>query len=334
MKVSMTFLNDYVDMTGIDAHDYAEKMTMSGSKVETVESAGAEISNVVVGKILSVEQHPDADKLVVCQVEVGADEPTQIVTGAKNVAAGDLVPVALHKSTLPGGVKITKGKLRGVVSNGMMCSHEELGMDINDYAGACEDGILHILEDIAPGTDIKDALGLNETIIEFEITPNRADCFSVLGLARETAVTYGREFKNSKPKATGNSEDINTMAKVEVLAPDLCPRYSARVVKNVKIAPSPKWLADRLRGCGVRSINNIVDITNFVMLEYGQPMHSFDLSHLDGGKIVVRRANEGEEITTLDDVAHKLDSSMLVIADGDKPVAVAGVMGGANFNFV
>ncbi len=329
MKVSMKWINDYVDIKDISPKDYAAGMTMSGSMVEGIENTGEEISNVVVGKILSTEKHPDADKLQVCQVDVGS-ETTQIVTGAQNIKAGDLVPVALHKSTLPGGIKIAKGKLRGVVSNGMMCSHAELGMDIADYAGACEDGILIIQEDIKPGTDIKEALGLDENIVEFEITSNRADCFSVIGLARETAVTFGKELKINVPKATGNSENAASFASVEVADGDLCPRYAARIVKNVKIGPSPKWMVERLKSAGVRSINNVVDITNFVMLEYGQPMHAFDLSYLEDSKIIVRRADGGEKITTLDGEERTLDTDMLIIADGKKPVAVAGVMGGEN----
>ena len=329
MKVSMNWINAYTDLTGITAKQYADAMTMSGSKVEGVENPAEEISNVVVGKILSQQKHPDADKLQVCQVDVG-EQTVQIVTGAQNIKTGDLVPVALHKSTLPGGVKITKGKLRGVESCGMMCSHEELGMDLSDYAGACADGILIIQEELPPGMDICEALGLDENIIEFEITSNRADCFSVLGLARETAVTFGRPLNLHTPAATGKEGDAHDYASVEVLDTSLCSRYAARIVKNVKIGPSPKWLRDRLKGCGVRSINNVVDITNYVMLEYGQPMHAFDLNFLDGGKIVVRRAAEDEKITTLDGVERTLNPSMLVIADGAKPVAVAGVMGGEN----
>ncbi|MBQ9097260.1 MAG: phenylalanine--tRNA ligase subunit beta [Clostridia bacterium] len=329
MKASMTFINDYVNIKDIDPKTFSDEMTMSGTKVEGYENLGEEINNVVVGKILSVEKHPDADKLVVCMVDVGK-ETIQIVTGAPNVFEGALVPVALHKSNLPGGVKITKGKLRGVESCGMFCSHEELGMNISDYEGACEDGVIIFKEDIAPGTDVKEALSLDENIIEFEITPNRADCYSVLGLAREAAVTFGRPLEIKKPKVTGNSEKASDYASIEVEDTKLCPRYAARIVKNVKIGPSPKWFRDRLKGCGIRSINNVVDITNFLLMEYGQPMHAFDLSYLEDSKIVVRRAKDGEKITTLDGVGRNLDSSMLVIADSKKPVAVAGVMGGEN----
>ena len=329
MKVSMKWLNDYVNISDIAPHDFGEDMTMSGSKVESVTSSGDEIKKVVVGKILSREHHPDADKLQICQVDVG-EETIQIVTGATNINDGDLVPVALHKSTLPGGVKITRGKLRGVMSNGMMCSHEELGMELGDYAGACEDGILIIKEDVKPGTDIKDVLNLNETVVEFEITSNRADCFSVIGLAREAAVTYGRPLTVKKPEVHPVGGNAADMISIDVQDTELCPRYAARIVKNVKIAPSPEWMVERLKSAGVRSINNVVDITNFVMLEYGQPMHAFDLNYLEGGKIIVRRAEDSEEIVTLDGEKRILNNSMLVIADGKKPVAVAGVMGGEN----
>lgn len=329
MKVSMKWLNDYVNLSDIVPHDFGEDMSMSGSKVESVASSGDEIKNVVVGKILSREPHPDADKLQICQVNVGT-ETTQIVTGAKNINDGDLIPVALHKSTLPGGVKITRGKLRGVMSNGMMCSHEELGMELEDYAGACEDGILIIKEDVLPGTDIKDVLPLNETIVEFEITSNRADCFSVIGLAREAAVTYGRELHVKKPEVHPKGGNAADMISIDVRDTKLCPRYAARIVKNVKIEPSPAWMVERLKSAGIRSINNVVDITNFVMLEYGQPMHAFDLNYLEDGKIIVRRAADNEEIITLDGEKRVLNNSMLVIADGKKPVAVAGVMGGEN----
>ena len=310
MKASMTFINDYVNIKDIDPKTFSDEMTMSGTKVEGYENLGEEINNVVVGKILSVEKHPDADKLVVCMVDVGK-ESIQIVTGAPNVFEGALVPVALHKSNLPGGVKITKGKLRGVESCGMFCSHEELGMNISDYEGACEDGVIIFKEDIAPGTDVKEALSLDENIIEFEITPNRADCYSVLGLAREAAVTFGRPLEIKKPKVTGNSEKASDYASIEVEDTALCPRYAARIVKNVKIGPSPKWLRDRLKGCGIRSINNVVDITNFLLMEYGQPMHAFDLSYLEDSKIVVRRAKDGEKITTLDGKEYDLTTDML-----------------------
>jgi len=328
MKVPMSWLNDYVDIN-MSPEEYAAGMTISGSKVESIQKMGEEIQNVVVAKILSIEKHPDADSLQICQVDFG-NEQTQIVTGATNIKVGDYVPVAKHGSKLPGGITIKKTKLRGVESNGMMCSIGELGLTKEDYPHAAEDGIF-ILEGQPPlGTDIKEVLGLNENVIEFEITSNRPDCFSVIGLARESAATFDKKLFYPEVKVQESGGDVNDFASVEVLAPDLCPRYAARVVRNVKIQPSPKWLRDRLRACGVRPINNIVDITNYVMLEYGQPMHAFDLNYLAGRKIVVRRAKDNEVIRTLDDQERVLDSNMLVIADAEKPVAVAGVMGGAN----
>ncbi|MDK2811268.1 MAG: phenylalanyl-tRNA synthetase beta chain [Petroclostridium sp.] len=328
MKIPMSWLKDYVDIE-VTPEEYASAMTMSGSKVEGIEKTGEDIQNVVVGKILTVEKHPDADKLQVSQVDLG-DEVVQIVTGATNIYAGACIPVAKHGAKLPGGVTIKKGKLRGVESNGMMCSIEELGLTKEDYPNAPDHGILILDGEYALGKDIKEVLGLNENVIEFEITSNRPDCLSVIGLARETAVTLDKVFKRPLVKVKEAGEDVSAYASIEVLAPDLCPRYAARVIKNVKIEPSPKWMRDRLRACGVRSINNIVDITNYVMLEFGQPMHAFDLKNLSGNKIVVRRAEDEEIIQTLDGQERKLDSSMLVIADAEKPVAVAGVMGGAN----
>ncbi len=329
MNLSMKWLSDYVDVDATP-REYAEALTMSGSKVEGYEIEGEEITNVVVGKILSVEKHPDADKLVVCQVDVG-DKTIQIVTGAANVFAGALVPVALSGSTLPGGVKIKKGKLRGIESNGMMCSVAELNVTVNDFPGAIEDGILiinDIGEDCAPGQDIRDALGLNDISVEFEITSNRPDCFSVIGLARETAVTFNKPLNLHTPEIKNETGDINDILSVKVKNTNLCKRYIARAVKNVKIAPSPRWMRERLRASGVRPINNLVDITNYVMLEYGQPMHAFDLKYVNGSKIVVRNAEEGEKIITLDGVERPLSPEMLVIADEKAPSAVAGVMGG------
>lgn len=327
MNLSMRWLSDFVD---IDAkpHDFCEAITMSGSKVEGYTVEGSEISNVIVGKILSIEKHPDADKLVVCQVDVGSGEPIQIVTGATNLTVGDVVPVAMDNSTLPGGKKIRKGKLRGVVSNGMLCSLGELGLTVHDFPNAIEDGIMVIDEDVKLGQDIREALGLNDTCVEFEITSNRPDCFSIIGLAREAAATYNLPLKLHTPVVKGTDGDVNDLLQVEVKNPELCMRYIARMVKNVKIEPSPRWMRERLRACGVRPINNIVDITNYVMLEYGQPMHAFDYKYVNGHKITVRTAKNGEKITTLDDVERNLDESMLVIADEKGPVAVAGVMGG------
>jgi len=323
MKVPMSWFSDYVNMDGITPHQFASDLTMSGSMVEGVESKGENIINVVTGKILKIEKHPDADKLVVCQVSFG-DEEVQIVTGAQNVFEGAIVPVAKDGSTLPGG-KIKKGKLRGVESCGMMCSTEELGIATEPATG-----IMILPEDTPVGKDIRDVLGLNDSVVEFEITSNRADCFSVIGLAREVAATYDRKFELKKPEVKTCGDDVNKYANVEIKDFDLCYRYTARAVKNVKIAPSPDWLKMRLEMAGIRSINNIVDITNYVMLEYGQPMHAFDVRTLKDGKIIVRRAKDGETIKTLDGEERKLDHEMLVIADAEKPVAVAGVMGGEN----
>lgn len=328
MKFPISWLNDYVDIKDVSAKDFAHALTMSGSKVEGVENAGDEIKNVVVGKLLEVTKHQNSDHLNICQVDIG-DGVVQIVTGAQNIKTGDYVPVAKHNSYLPGGVHITKGKLRGEPSNGMLCSYEELGLSKEDVPYAADDGILIFPEPIAPGTDIKDVFGLDEDVVEFEITSNRPDCFSVIGLARETAVTFGRPYEIKTPVVKGSGGNVNDIAKVTVKSDD-CLRYAARVIKNVKIAESPKWLKDRLHLSGIRSINNIVDITNYVLLEYGQPMHAFNLEDLEDGEIVVRKAEDNEKITTLDGEERQLDSSMLVICDKHKPVCVAGVMGGEN----
>lgn len=435
MKLPLSWLSDYTDISGVTPKEYDARLTMSGSKVEEVYYLGEEIENVVVGRINEMTRHPNSDHMWICQIDVG-DEVTQICTGAWNVHVGDLIPVAKHKSTLPGGVKITKGKLRGETSNGMLCSLKELQLDehnapyavikpaaiLNDYAclkdqkpslpeeltagykiygktlcakvlsvkttgysqydltvdfGAGEtavstdcsnihegdfiavdtakmtvctpddlhaqqaefphcitDGIFILNEDCKPGDDIRKVLGLDEYVADFEITSNRADCFSVIGLARETAATFDHPFTVKEPVVKGCGGDINEHMSVEVIDTDLCPRYTARLVKNIKIEPSPAWLRARLHACGVRPINNIVDITNYVMLEYGQPMHAFDYSCLSDGKIVVRRARNGESIQTLDGVDHDLTDKMLAICDNDKPVAVAGVMGGANSEIV
>ncbi|MDY2969437.1 MAG: phenylalanine--tRNA ligase subunit beta [Butyricicoccus pullicaecorum] len=333
MKLPLSWLKDYTNIDGISLKEYAAALTMSGSKVEGIENLGAEIDNVVTGEILSVEKHPDSDHLVICQLNVGQEEPVQIVTGAPNITpetVGCICPVALHKSTLPGGVKITKGKLRGVESNGMMCSFQELGIDHGCVPYACENGILLLPEGTPVGADIKDVLGLNEDVVEFEITSNRPDCLSMIGLARETAATFDRPFAVHEPVVKGCGDDIKNYISVEVKEPELCPRYTAKVVKNIKIEPSPAWLRERLNAAGVRPINNIVDITNYVMLEYGQPMHAFDYACLSDGKIVVRRPVEGEAIQTLDGQDRAITNEMLAICDGSKPVAVAGVMGGAN----
>ncbi len=436
MNLSRKWLNEFVTVDA-DDKEFAEAMTLSGSKVEITEDMGAEINNVVVGRILSMERHPDSDHMWVCQLDVGQAEPVQIVTGAWNIHTGDLVPVALHKSTLPGGKKIEKGKLRGVVSNGMMCGLSELGLDqrdfpyaaitaaalLNDYhpidpakpsipadikpgdkiygpvvcaemlevmplengafhtcadignATVCPDtkcmnlhegdlvayntktdsyctladlraeqkefphcipdGIFVLREDCKPGDDIKSVTGLDDHVVEFEITPNRPDCLSVIGLAREAAATFQQPLRLHTPEVKGGADgDLPELLDVETPAADLCPRYTARMVRNVKIAPSPKWMRERLRSMGVRPINNIVDITNYVMLEYGQPMHAFDYRYVKGGKIVVRRAQEGEKLTTLDGKEHTLTASHLVIADDTRAVGLAGIMGGLNSEIV
>ena len=436
MNLSRKWLNEFVTVE-VNDKEFAEAMTLSGSKVETTEDLGAEISNVVVGKIVSLERHPNSDHMWICQIDVGGEELLQICTGAWNVHEGDLVPVAKHKSTLPGGKKIEKGKLRGVVSNGMLCGLYELNLDERDFpyavvtaaailgdykpldpekpsipadiqpghkiygpvvaakvtavenAGvnlwkcALDDGkavtevvtpcqnlhvedlvayntksgtictladlhaeqaefphcipdgifILHE-DDLTLGQDIKPVIGADDHVVEFEITPNRPDCLGVIGLAREAAVTFGQPLKLHQPEVQGCGESILNHADVDILDPDLCPRYCGRLVRNVKIGPSPKWMRERLRASGVRPINNIVDITNYVMLEYGQPMHAFDYRYVKGGKIVVRRAEDGETLTTLDGNVRNLNSSMLVIADDTRAVGLAGIMGGENSEIV
>lgn len=325
MNLPLSWLKDYMDTDGISNKEYADKLTMSGSIVEGIENPADEFKNVVVGKITKIDKHPDADKLVVCQVDVGEGEDIQIVTGAPNVFEGAVVPVAKHKSLLPGGVKITKGKLRGVVSQGMMCSTDELGISKERATG------ILILPDNTPiGEDITKVLGLDESVAEFEITSNRPDCMSIIGLARESAATFNREFKIPEIKETGNGEDANDYASVEITDPELCPRYIGRVVKNVKIGPSPEWMQHRLTACGLRAINNIVDITNYIMLEYGQPMHAYDLDNVEGKKIIVRDAYKNEKLETLDDQPHELNPGMITIADEKRAIGVAGVMGGAN----
>lgn len=327
MNLSMKWLSDYVTLD-TTVKEFCAAMTMSGSKVEVATEEGSEIKNVVVGKLLSVVPHENSDHLVVCQVDVGQEQPIQIVTGAPNVKAGDIVPVALCGAELPNGVKIKKGKLRGVESNGMLCSLGELGLTVHDFPYAIADGIFLIQEDCQIGQDIHEAIGLNDTSVEFEITSNRPDCLSVTGLAREAAATYHVPLNLKKPTFQGIDGNIQDELQVEIQNKEKCPRYAAGIVKNVKIAPSPRWMRERLRASGVRPINNLVDITNYVMLEYGQPMHAFDLRYVKDGKIVVRNAAEGETITTLDGVTRTLSPEMLVIADAEKPIAVAGVMGG------
>lgn len=330
MDISMTWLKDYVDVKA-NVKDFVEDITLSGSKVESYTIISGDIDKVVVGKVLSIEKHPNADKLVVTKVDVGSSDPIQIVTGATNLCVGAVVPVALNGSTLANGVKIKKGKLRGVESNGMMCSVEELGFDRHDFPEAPEHGIYIFENSPKLGTNVVDALDIYDEAVEFEITSNRPDCFSMLGLARETGATYRIPVKYPVVEVKEEiDEDINKMISVEIKNPNLCPRYVARVVKDVKIAPSPRWMRKRLRSVGIRPINNIVDITNFVMHEYGQPMHAFSIDTIADRKIIVRNAEEGEKFTTLDGIERTLSSSMLVISDPKKALAIAGVMGGEN----
>ncbi len=333
MLLSREWLSEFVNVSDISDKAFADAMTLSGSKVETIERLDDEIKNVVVGRVTAMERHPDSDHLWVCQVDVGG-RSIQIVTGAQNVTVGSLVPAALDGSMLPGGKEIRSGKLRGVVSDGMMCSLGELGLDAHDFPDAIEDGIWLITDDCAPGDDIVPVIGADNTVIDFEITPNRPDCLSIIGLAREASATFDRPIDLHEPVVKGSGGNVSDLVSITVEDPALCPRYTARMVKNVRIAPSPKWMRQRLRASGVRPINNIVDITNYVMLEYGQPMHAFDFSCVSGGKIIVRTARPGETITTLDDKPHDLTENMLCICDGDKPVCVAGVMGGANSEII
>lgn len=330
MNIPISWIKEYVDIE-CDMGNFANEMTMSGTKVETITSLGEDISNVVVGKVLTVERHPDADKLVVCQVDIGKPEPVQIVTGATNVVPGVYIPAALHGSTLAGGLKIKKGKIRGQISDGMMCSIEELGYTNVDFPEADEDGIYLFQEAQTTGADARHILELIDEIVEFELTSNRPDCYSVIGIAREAAATFRKPLKYEKAQVNeaggGHAAD---MIAIEIKNDELCPRYAARVIKNVTIGPSPQWMRRRLTKAGLRPINNIVDITNYVMLELGQPMHAFDIDNIEGRKIIVRNANDVEEFTTLDGTKRLLESNMLVIADCEKAVAVAGVMGGEN----
>ena len=333
MKASIEWLEEYSDID-VDSVKLGDILTMTGSKVETIEQKGNDIKNVVVGKILEIKKHEDSDHLVVTQVDLG-NERVQIVTGADNIKEGDIVPIAKDGSELPGGVKIKKGLLRGKESCGMMCSVGELGLTVTDYPGQIENGIMILDKSLEKdlGKDIVEVLNLKEDIIDFEITPNRPDCLSIEGLGREVAVSLGKEFKNPRKNIdemkVEDKKEIEGL-RVDITAPDLCYRYIARVVKNVKIAPSPEWMRRRLKACGVRTINNIVDITNYVMLEMGQPMHAFDINSIEGKHITVRRAKNGEKITTLDEQERELDENNLVIADEKKAVAIAGVMGGLN----
>ena len=335
MNISRKWLREFVDITATDK-EYDSVMTLAGQKVETTERMDAEIKNVVVGKVLSMKKHENSDHMWVCMVDCGIGEPVQIVTGAQNVHEGDLVPVAQHNSYLPGGIHITKGKLRGVESCGMLCSYKELGLTEHDCPEAYADGIWILNnEGCKVGEDMNVVIGNDDSIVEFEITNNRPDCYSLIGLARETAAAFNVPMKHHEPVVKGGAEgNLCDLLDVDVQADDLCPRYTARMVRNVKIAPSPKWMRQRLRSAGIRPINNIVDITNYVMVEYGQPMHAFDYRYVKGGKIVVRRAGADKTLTTLDGGVRVLQPDMLVIADETKPVGLAGVMGGENSEIV
>lgn len=339
MNTSLSWIKAYVPDLDVTAQEYTDAMTLSGTKVEGYEALDADLEKIVVGQIDKIEKHPDADKLIICQVNIGT-ETIQIVTGAPNVHEGDKVPVVLeggrvaggHEpgSRVAGGIKIKKGKLRGVESCGMMCSIEELGSSREMYPEAPEEGIYIFPEDTEVGADAVEVLGLNDVVFEYEVTSNRVDCFSVVGIAREAAATFGREFHPPVVTKTGNDEDVNDYVKVTVENPTLCPRYCARVVKNIKIGPSPEWMKRRLASVGIRSINNLVDITNYVMEEYGQPMHAYDLDTIAGREIVVKTAENGEKFTTLDGQEREMDESVLMICDGEKAIGIAGIMGGEN----
>ncbi|MBQ2801339.1 MAG: phenylalanine--tRNA ligase subunit beta [Lachnospiraceae bacterium] len=339
MNTSLAWIKEYVPDLDVEAQEYMDAMTLSGSKGEGFVKLDADLENIVIGQIEKIEPHPDATKLVICQVNVGKDEPVQIVTGAPNAVEGMKVPVVLDGGRVagghdgkktPGGVKIKKGKLRGVESFGMMCSIEELGSTKDFYPEAPEDGLYVFEDDAVVGESAIKALGLDDAVVEYEITSNRVDCFSVIGIAREAAATFNKEFKPPVIKETGNNEDVNDYIKVTVKDTELCKRYCARVVKNIKIEPSPKWMQRRLAAHGIRPINNLVDITNYVMEEYGQPMHAYDLETIAGKEIVVKRAENGETFVTLDGQERAMDENVLMICDGEKAVGIAGIMGGEN----
>ena len=339
MNTPLSWIKAYVPDLDVTPQEYTDAMTLTGTKVEGFECLDKNLEKIVVGHILSIERHPDADKLIVCQVDAGS-ETVQIVTGASNVKVGDKVPVVLDGGKVAGGhdggplpekgIKIKKGKLRGIESCGMMCSIEELGCTSDMYPDAPESGIYILPEDAKPGADAIELLGLRDSVFEYEITSNRVDCYSVVGIAREAAATFRKSFQPPIITETGNEEKVEDYLKVTVKDSRLCPRYCARVVKNIRIAPSPVWLQRRLAACGIRPINNIVDITNYVMEEYGQPMHAFDYDMLAGHEIVVACANDGDTFQTLDGQERKLDHSVLMIHDGEKAIGIAGIMGGEN----
>ena len=340
MDTPISWIKAYVPDLSCTPQEYADKMTLSGTNMESITYLDKNLEKIVVGKIEKIEKHPDAKKLVICQVNVGEKELVQIVTGAPNVFEGALVPVVLAGGRVAGGhdgspnpeegIKIKKGKLRGVVSNGMLCSIEELGSNRDMYPEAPENGIYIFQKDVEPGADAVEALGLRDAVVEFEVTSNRVDCFSMIGLAREAAVTFDKPFYPPVITPTGNAEDVNDYIKVTVEDTDLCPRYTARVVKNIKLAPSPEWMQRRLSAIGIRPINNLVDITNYVMEEYGQPMHAYDLDTIANHEIIVKRAQDGDTFVTLDGQERKLDKDILMICDGEKEVGIAGIMGGEN----
>ncbi|MBO7710865.1 MAG: phenylalanine--tRNA ligase subunit beta, partial [Lachnospiraceae bacterium] len=338
MNTTRSWIRAYVPDLDVTAQEYTDAMTLTGTKVEGYVELDADLDRIIIGQVEKIDPHPDADKLIVCQVNVGS-EVTQIVTGAPNVHVGDKIPVVLdggkvaggHDGKMtPGGIEIKKGKLRGVESNGMMCSIEELGSTREMYPEAPEYGIYIFPEDAEIGADAIEALGLRDVVFEYEITSNRVDCYSVIGIAREAAATFGKEFHPPVVTPTGNDEDVNDYIKVTVKDPDLCPRYCARVVKNIKIEPSPKWMQRRLAAAGIRPINNLVDITNYVMEEYGQPMHAFDYDRIAGHEIIVRRAEDGEKFTTLDGQERTMDHDVVMICDGEKSIGIGGIMGGEN----
>ncbi len=339
MDTSLSWIKAYVPELDVTAQEYMDAMTLSGTKVEGFQRLDADLDKIIIGQIVKIEPHPDADKLVVCQVDMGQGEPVQIVTGAPNVEEGQKVPVVLdggrvaggHDGKMtPGGIAIKKGKLRGVESNGMMCSIEELGQSRELFPEAPENGIYIFPDSVKVGESAIKALGLDDVIFEYEITSNRVDCYSVIGIAREAAATFRKKFVPPVVTVKGSGGDVNDYIKVDVKDIDLCPRYCARVVKNIRLAPSPKWMQRRLAVNGIRPINNIVDITNYVMEEYGQPMHAYDLDTIAGHQILVRRAEEGEKFVTLDGQERIMDESVLMICDGEKAVGVAGIMGGEN----
>ncbi len=340
MITALSWIKEYVPDLDVSLQEYMDAMTLSGSKIEGYEELNKNLENIIVGQIKKIERHPDADKLIICQVDVGKTEPVQIVTGASNVKEGDKVPVVLDGGKVAGGhdggslpengIKIKKGKLRGIESNGMMCSIEELGSSKDYYPDAPEEGIYIFQEDVLVGSDAVEVLGLNDTVFEYEITSNRVDCFSVLGIAREVAATFGKKYVPPVVTVKENEENVKDYVKVTVKDSDLCTRYCARVVKNINVGPSPEWMQRRLAAHGIRPINNLVDITNYIMEEFGQPMHAYDLDLIEGKEIIVKRGNIGDKFVTLDGQERSIDDSVLMICDSNKPVGIAGIMGGEN----